>query len=357
MFYKRRKACFRTLFMASVVSLGLLLIGTIPCSNVHAAEKSPKLVVYAYDSFVSYGMGPVVEREFEKRYAVDLQFVATGDSREMLSRLKRQLRAGEHNADVFVGVERNDTPLATEEDIFLPLTEKDIPALAAVPEDLIFDPKLRLVPYEFGYITLVYDQQKLKTSEVPTSFEELTNSRYNDSLILEDPRTSSPGYSFLLWTIDQYGENYLDYWKKLLPNVLTIAGGWSEAYKMFRNGEAPMVVSFSTDTAYSVIVEGDANQKVLLLNNAGYSNIYGAGIVQSSDQKDLAKKFLNFLLSTEIQKEIPTNEWMFPANKEAPLPVRFYQYAVKPPISAEVAITEIENHGDRWLDEWSRAIR
>ncbi len=280
-------------------------------------------------------MGPVLEKEFEQKYSADLQFVSTGGSRKMLSRLKRELRAGKATADVFVGVERNDTPLATETDVFLPLDRKDIPALSTVPKDLIFDPNLRLAPYEFGYITLVYNQEELTASEVPTTFEELTDPRYKNSLILEDPRTSSPGYSFLLWTIDQYGEDYLGYWDRLLPNVLTITGGWSEAYKMFMNGEAPMVVSFSTDTAYSVIKGGDANHKILLLNNAGYSNIYGAGIVKNSDHKKLAKKFINLLLSKKIQKEIPTNEWMFPANKKAPMPVQFYQYAVKPPISAE----------------------
>jgi thiamine transport system substrate-binding protein len=142
-----------------------------------------------------------------------------------------------------------------------------------------------------------------------------------------------------------------------MPNVLTIAGGWSEAYKIFLNGEAPIVVSFSTDTAYSVMVEGDDNQKVLLLNNEGYSNIYAAGIVKTSKKKDWAKKFLNLLLSPEIQKNIPTTEWMFPANRKAELPIEFYQYAVRPPESAEVPLDLIEENEERWIKEWSRAIK
>ncbi|MFW6111685.1 MAG: thiamine ABC transporter substrate-binding protein [Candidatus Bipolaricaulota bacterium] len=333
-------------------------MATAPSSITALAEqKNPKLVVYTYNSLVSYGLAPALKEEFESRYDVDLQFVATGDSRQMLARLKRELRAGETRADVFVGVERNDAPLALGEDLFSPLTEEDVPALSSIPERLIFDSKLRLLPYEYGYITLVYNEKKFKVSELPTTFEELTKPRYKNKLILEDPRTSSPGYSFLLWTIYHYGEEYLDYWKRLMPSVLTVAGGWGEAYEMFLNGEAPLVVSFSTDTAYSVIVEGDANQKVLLLNNEGYSNIYAAGIVKASDQKEWGKKFLNLLLSPEIGEKIPTTEWMFPANREARLPIKFYQNAVKPPKAAEVPLSLIKENEEQWLRDWSRVIR
>jgi len=356
MYSFRSNAGFR--FWSLILALGLIASIVTASSPITAAEQNePKLVVYTYNSLVSYGLAPALEKEFEERYEVDLQFVATGDSRQMLAKLKREIRAGKRQADVFVGVERNDAPLALGEDLFEPLTKEDVPALSSIPERLIFDSKLRLLPYEYGYITLVYNEKKFKASELPTTFEELTKPRYKNKLILENPRTSSPGYSFLLWTIHHYGEEYLDYWKRLMPSVLTIAGGWSEAYKMFLNGEAPLVVSFSTDTAYSVIVEGDANQKVLLLNNEGYSNIYAAGIVKGSNQKEWGKKFLNLLLSPEIGEKIPTTEWMFPANREARLPIKFYQYAVKPPKAAEVPLQLIEENEERWLREWSRVIR
>ena len=358
MFYHEKKASLNLLTI--LVALGLVVsVVTISflSTPVRAKDGDSKLVVYTYNSLVSYGLAPALEKEFEERYDMDLQFVATGDSRQMLSRLKREVQSGVTEADVFVGIERNDAPLALGENLFQPLDREDLPVLSDVPERLLFDSERRLVPYEFGYITLVYNENKIKTSEVPTTFEELTEPRYRNKLILEDPRTSSPGYSFLLWTIKHYGEDYLDYWKKLLPNVLTIAGGWSEAYKIFLNGEAPMVVSFSTDTAYSVIAEGDDNQKVLLLNNEGYSNIYAAGVVKSSENKEPAKKFLNLLLSPSIQEKIPTTEWMFPANRKARLPVKFYQYAVRPPDPAEVPLDLIEKNEDRWLKEWSRAIK
>jgi thiamine transport system substrate-binding protein len=176
-------------------------------------------------------------------------------------------------------------------------------------------------------------------------------------LILEDPRVSSPGLSFLLWTIHRFGETgFLDYWRALLPNVLTIAGGWSEAYNLFLAGEAPMVVSFSTDTAYSVMANGSTRYGVLLLDNQGYRTIYLMGVVRGSDQTALGAALIDLVLSTSIQELIPTTEWMFPANPEALLPIAFYQHAVVPPRAVMLPVDEIDAQLERWLSSWARAI-
>jgi len=89
-------------------------------------------------------------------------------------------------------------------DKFIPLAEEELPNLAKVPEDLLIDPENRLIPYEHGYITFVYDSEKLALEDVPLTFEDLLDQKYRKMLILEDPRTSSPGLSFLLWTIHRF---------------------------------------------------------------------------------------------------------------------------------------------------------
>ncbi len=70
----------------------------------------------------------------------------------------------------------------------------------------------------------------MKLKNPPRSFEDLLKPDYRNRIILEDPRTSSPGLGFLLWTIAVYGENYLAYWERLMPNILTITEGWDSAY-------------------------------------------------------------------------------------------------------------------------------
>lgn len=339
----------KVLFAMLVLALGLLFVGN---------AQTPKLVVYTYDSFASWGPAAFIEEEFEKAYDVDVEFVATADSRAMLVKLISEREAGERGADVFIGVEAADLARAKGHNLFTcGLTPGDLPNLATVPEDLLVDPENCMIPYEHGYITFVYDSEVLATAEVPRTFEELLGTRYRKMLILEDPRTSSPGLSFLLWTIHQFGDpGYLDYWRGLLPNVLTIAGGWSEAYDLFLAGEAPVVLSFSTDTAYSVIEGGSARYRIMLLNNQGYRNIYLMGIVRGTELGELAKEFLDFVLSSEVQQKIPTTEWMFPANPAALLPVLWYQHAVVPPQPVMLSPEEVGENLDRWLREWARVV-
>jgi thiamine transport system substrate-binding protein len=324
---------------------------------VAMATAEDVLLVYTYDSFASWGPAAAIEASFEDRYDVDVQFLALSDSREMLARLIDETGAGRPTADVFIGVEAADLARVKRLGLFEPLSPAEVPSLDAIPEPLLLDPDRSLVPYEHGYITLVYDAEAMGETPLPRTFEELAGPEYREMLILEDPRISSPGLSFLLWTIHRFGDpGYLQYWDDLLPNVLTIAGGWSEAYNLFLAGEAPMVVSFSTDTAYSVIAADSTRYRVLLLDNQGYRTLYLMGVVRDSPRPILARALIDLVLSVPIQELIPTTEWMFPAHPDALLPIPFYQYAVVPPQPVMLDPEFVDQNLDRWLREWARAI-
>jgi thiamine transport system substrate-binding protein len=311
-------------------------------------------VIYTYDSFVSFGPAAEIEARFEAQTGIDIQFVATNDSRSMLARLLTERAGGGTPADVFIGVEVNDLVTAAEESAFIELSEQVVPNLADIASDLQFDPQNRLLPYEHGFITLVYDSAQISEDELPISLEDLADTRFRNQLLIQDPRTSSPGLSFLLWTIHEFGDpGYLDYWERLLPNVLTIAPGWGEAFTLFAQGEAPFLVSFSTDNAFDQIINGRDNIRVLTLNGQGYRTIFGVGVVDTSDQSELAIEFVNFLLSEEIQSLLPTSEWMFPANVNAQLPEAFAQFAVLPENSVSLAPENVAESLEAWLRAWT----
>jgi thiamine transport system substrate-binding protein len=336
---------------AALVALLLVVLGPAASLSVAQAGEGSKLVVYVYDSFVSWGPAKFIKTEFERRNpGIEVEFVATGPSRTMLARLVQETQSGGTPADVFLG-EINDVPKAKQFGLFVPLTESDVPNLRTVSKSLLFDPERTLIPYEHGFITLVYDSAKLKPDELPKTFADLTKPQYQKKLIIQDARTSSVGHAFLLWTIFNYGNvGYLDYWRELLPTILTIQPGWSAAYKLFTKGEAPMVVSFSTDACFN------AQYKPLLPHSQGYRTIFGAGIVKSTDNPKLSRAFLDFLLSVEVQEKLPDTEVMFPANSQARLPDAWRTCAVIPPTPVMLPLDLVAENDDRWLDEWARLV-
>lgn len=326
------------------------LVVLLAAAAVFAAAE--EIVVYTYDSFVSWGPAQAIKEKFEAMFpGVTLVWVAVGDSSEMLSRLIAELRLGRTPADVFLGLADVELPRALAHGVFQPYDPEKIPNLADVPQDLIFDKTGHVLPYDHGYVTFVYDSQLLPEELVPKTLDDLLRPELRGKIIVTDPRTSSPGLSFLLWTIAHYGEEWPNYWRKLLPNLLTITKGWSEAYDMFLAGEAPIVLSYSTDTAYSYIEHGSLRYQVITPGGEAYRQIEGMGIVRGTPKVELAHAFLNLVLSVEIQELMPTTQWMFPVNSRAKLPAG-YEYAVIPekPVSLDPQL--VGEKLEEWLTQW-----
>jgi len=328
-----------------VLILALALLGS-----------AKELVVYTYDSFVSWGPALAIKEKFEALFpGVTLTWVAVGDSSEMLSRLIAELRLGLPTADVFLGLADVELPRALAHNVFQPYDPARIPNLADVPSDLIFDPTGHVLPYDHGYVTFVYDSELLPEELVPQTLDDLLRPELRGKIIVTDPRTSSPGLSFLLWTIAHYGEGWLAFWQRLIPNLLTITKGWSEAYDLFLAGEAPLVLSYSTDTAYSYIEHGSLRYRVITPGGEAFRQVEGMGIVRTCRDLDLAYAFLNLVLSVEIQELIPTTQWMFPVNARARLPAG-YEYAVIPEKPVFLAPELVGEKLEEWLSQWQRLL-
>jgi thiamine transport system substrate-binding protein len=102
-------------------------------------------------------------------------------------------------------------------------------------------------------------------------------------------------------------------WAALADNIVTVTPGWSEAYGLFLEGEADMVLSYTTSPAYHLIAEEDPRRPPLAFAEGHYMQIEVAGMLEGSDQPELARDFLEFMLTEAFQSVIPTTNWMYPA--------------------------------------------
>lgn len=305
------------------------------------------LTVYTYDSFVSeWGPGPKVKEAFEKECGCTLEWVAPGDGVALLNRLK--LEGKNTKADVVLGLDTNLTAEAAGTGLF-GKHGLDV-ALAKTPmpwTDELF------MPFDYGHFAVVYDTQAVKAP--PASLDELVNGDPSAKIVLQDPRSSTPGLGFLLWMKSVYGGKAAEAWKKLQPRILTVTPGWSEAYALFTKGEAPMVLSYTTSPAYHVIAENSERYKAALFAEGHYLQVEVAGLIEASPERALAKKFLAFMMGPGFQDHIPVNNWMMPAGTTSgPLPAAF-DALVKPGKTLLFTPAEVEQNRRAWIDEWLNA--
>lgn len=270
------------------------------CVASAASAQTPTLTVLTYDSFVTeWGPGPAVEAAFEEVCGCDLVFVGAGDGAALLARL--QLEGPRTEADVVLGLDTNLTAAARDTGLFAPHgveADLDLPIAWDDPDFL---------PFDWGYFAFVGNEGET----APASLRALADS--DVSVVIQDPRSSTPGLGLLMWVKAAYGAEAAGVWADLADNIVTVTPGWSEAYGLFLDGEADAVLSYTTSPAYHLIAEEDASKVAWAFDEGHYMQVEVAGKVAATDVPDLADQFLAFMVSDAFQAIIPTTNWMYPA--------------------------------------------
>ncbi|WP_139405595.1 thiamine ABC transporter substrate binding subunit [Aeromonas veronii] len=321
----------------------LLLVTTgLLSANVFAADP---LTVYTYSSFTAeWGPGPKIKQAFEKACDCTLNLVPLEDGVAILNRLR--LEGNHSKADLVLGLDDALISEAKQSGLFAPHPAKlDGIKVPGGWQDDTF------VPYDYGYFAFVYDKDKLK--QPPKSLKELVE-RPDLKVIYQDPRTSTPGQGLMLWMKSVYGDKAPAAWTELAKKTVTVTKGWSEAYGMFLDGEADMVLSYTTSPAYHLIAENKPQYQAAAFEEGHYRQVEVAAKLKSAKQEKLADQFLQFMVSPAFQNEIPTGNWMYPVI-DTPLPKGFEQMiTVAKPLA--FSADEVAANRKGWIREWLQAV-
>jgi thiamine transport system substrate-binding protein len=306
-----------------------------------------KLTIYTYDSFVSeWGPGPIIEKIFEEKHNADVQFVAVDSAATLLNKVI--LEGDTTKADIVLGLDMNLFDLAEQSGLFSSYNIDDINNSMNLPLNW---ESTKFVPYNYGYFSFVYNEANLESP--PRSMDELINST-NARIVIQDPRTSTPGLGLLTWMKALYGDKAGDEWKKLNKKIISVTKGWTDAYyNFFMAGEADMVLSYTTSPAAHIMFEERYDILATTFEEGNYITIEFAGILNNSKNKDLANKFLNFMLSEEFQSVIPSTNIMYPVTNIKDLPEAFDKLEV--PKFIQMDPKEINKNKEKWIDEWLNA--
>ncbi|HEY59382.1 MAG TPA: thiamine ABC transporter substrate-binding protein [Anaerolineae bacterium] len=318
------------------------------------------LTVMTHDSFA---LSEEVIAEFERENNVKVNFVLSGDAGSALNRAILTKEAP--IADVFYGVDNTFLSRALEEDIF---ETYDSPLLSEIPDAFKLDASKRALPVDYGDVCINYDKAYFQEEDlpIPKVLDDLTKPEYEGLLVVENPATSSPGLAFLLATIANYGtEGYLDYWRDLKHNGVVIVNSWETAYytnfsASSGQGAQPMVVSYGTSPPVEVIYASEpldeAPTASIVGPNACYRQVEFVGILKGTKQRNLAEKFVDFMLDVRFQEDIPLNMFVFPVNRNAQLPAEFIEYVQVPDQPAYLPSDQIVSNREDWIEAWRETV-
>ncbi len=333
---------------------------TAPTAGPRPTVPPPgELVLMSHDSFAA---SESVIKEFETVNNVKLKILKSGDAGTALN--KAILAKGNPLADVFFGVDNTFLSRALQADLF----EAYKPASASqIPAAFALDPDFRLTPVDYGDVCLNYDRAyfQKKGIEPPQTLDDLTKPAYKGLVVVENPATSSPGLAFLLATIGHFGKDkYLDFWKALRANDLLVTEGWEDAYYAKsswggKGGDRPIVVSYATSPAAEVFFsEGKLTEPPtgnVLGDGACFRQIEFVGVLKGAKNAAAAKKFVEFMLSTKFQEDVPTQMFVFPVMPSTKLP-DFFKFAETPKKPAVVSAADIDAHRDAWIKAWTETV-
>ncbi|MCC7362141.1 MAG: thiamine ABC transporter substrate-binding protein [Anaerolineales bacterium] len=334
------------------------------CAPAATATPTPSgartLTVMTHDSFA---MSADLKTAFEAEHHVTLQFLQSGDTGEALG--KAILASGQPLADVFYGVDNTFLSRALQENLFEPYNS---PLLSAIPDEFELDDQHRALPVDYGDVCLNYDIAYFGERGLtpPADLEDLLKPEYKGLVVVENPATSSPGLAFLLATIGHFGEDgYLGYWAALRANGVEVVNDWETAYYTEFSGSSgrgprPIVVSYGSSPPFEVLYADPpiTTAPTAAVTGAGscFRQVEFVGILTGTPNRDLAEAWVDFMLSTPFQEDMPLQMYVFPVNHDAQLDATFQKYLAKPETTAHVDPQAIAEKRETWIEAWTTAV-
>ncbi len=292
------------------------------------------LVVWAYDGIFGGGSSPGAARG-----AVFQQFGNLTGSTVTVVSVSGNLAQALINAkpgtlpDVVMGLDELEAPEADQAGLLIPYTS---PQLAHVNPAVVstIAPDHSVTPYEYGYLGLDYNISTDSSLGHPFSqgdfFQALqANPSLAKNLYYPDPvQGDITGEEFLAWEVEYYTnvlhQNWTTFWTSVAPDIHPLPD-WSTCWSEFTSGVAPTCLSYISDPAAEAYFGAGGWMNTSVAQHGGknwsWMTVYGTGIVKGGVHNlTLAQDFIDWTLGGTVQREVPTNEWMEPANNTVSMP-------------------------------------
>ena len=339
----------------------VLVDGALPRFNEPVTLK-----VMTHDSFA---VAQSTLDEFEAATNVKVELLPSGDAVAMTN--AAILTAGNPVADVIFGFDENLLGSVLENKLLTPYLPQ---RLDDVESAFLIEETGSATPIDHGDVCVNFDRAAFEKSgaAIPTDFDGLASPSVKNGFVVEDPSTSTPGLAFMLATIARFGggddtsanAKWLDYWKSLKANGVSVVDSWETAYYgSFSGGSGkgnrPLVVSYASSPPAEVediSLPVDQSPTGVIAATC-YSQIEFAGILRGSTNQRAAAAFIEFMLGSSFQTDLPGMMYVYPVVKGTPLPETFAKYTAPVATPLTMPYRYVSANRDRWISQWSALFR
>lgn len=312
--------------------------------------------------------------EFTNQTGYEIEMIRTDDSGGILEQLLQTQQA--QQADLAIGLD--NTYLQTALNFcLLQAHETNVEGISETALEPYSGPLA--LPFDRGDVCLNYDETRVDGSNltVPTSLWNLTEPEWNGLTAFPSPVTSSPGRAFMSATID-YFENdednttdAFDWWKAMADNGAIFTSGWTEAYEIHYSGgygewveghlgDAAMTVSYCHSPGVEAFYGGNWTKSTsLTLPRSSFHQVEYAGVINGGTEIDAANAFIAYLLSEDVNRNMPENNLMQSVLVNATWPTTdgYAYHTDTPTLNAEISNERIADEMEAWLSDWKVATQ
>lgn len=259
-----------------------------------ASGSGDKVTLNVYTSEPEEKVDEINQAFMEANPDIEVQVYRAGTG-DLNARIATEKESGSIEADVLWAADAPTFEKYQEDGDLAPLDGVDT---SAVIEDVV-DPDNYYVGTRLMPTVIAYNTNVISEDDVPTSWQDLTDPKYKDKIVLPNPAVSgAAAFNASVWKNEpSLGTAWFDELAKNAPMVAESNGPTSQAVA---DGSRP--VGIVVDYLVRELEAKGSPVKTVYASEGSPYITEPAAIFEASEEKDAAKKYIEFLISEEGQK-------------------------------------------------------
>ena len=331
-----------------------LMTGLAPTGFISSAQAAGKPVATHFGGPYA-ALTDLVAKPFAAAGLGDLAY-----EQEVSTSALGKMQAGTAPFDVAM-MSRSPALRAGKAGLVLPVTSADIPNLKDCIDGVLLGENMG-VGYVMDSLDLMVDTKQVKTPL--TSWLDLWRPDLAGKIALPAARVQTQSYLLSL-VATAMGGDYKDdkaidaafkKFAELKPNVRVFYGDPGQVSAMIERGEVAIAPQYSI--RISALMKNNAHINRVTPKEGVSAAPYDLVIVKSTKTPEVAKKYLNFVLSAEVQKAFATSLFATPVNKKVDLAPDVASKVMTDTSRLKFFDEEyLASKQSDWLTRWEREIQ